>query len=147
MGLLSRPLLLVGALGLALSVLLPWVTVKGLGLKLGPIGAEVSPGSRTVTGLETSLWPLILGVAAVVAILALLHVAHKLLLALGLVVVAGGGALLYYLSNVVEIESSGGSEIEKLVAKALISSSAGPGTPLMIASGVAIVAGAVLARS
>jgi len=52
MGFVSRLLLLGGATGLALSAVLPWVTIKGLGLELGPIGAEVSPGSRTVGGLD-----------------------------------------------------------------------------------------------
>jgi hypothetical protein len=146
MSFVSRLLLLGGAAGLALSVLLPWVTIKGLGLELGPIGAEVTPGSRTVAGLDTSLWPVLLGVGAVVAILGLLNVARKLLLGLGLIVVAGGGALLYYLSNVIEIESSSGSQIEKLFAQALITSSVGPGAPLIIASGIAILAGALLAR-
>jgi hypothetical protein len=146
MSFVSRLLLLGGAAGLALSVLLPWVTIKGLGLHLGPIGAEVSPGSRTVNGIDTSLWPVLLGAAAVVVILALLNVARKLLVVLGLIVVAGGGALLYYLSNVIEIESSGGSQIDKLFAQALISSSVGPGAPLLIASGIAIVAGSLLAR-
>lgn len=146
MGFASRLLLLGGAAGLALSVLLPWVTITGLGLELGPIGAEVSPGARTVQGLDTSLWPVILGLAAVVAVLGLLNVARKLLLALGLIVVATSGALLYYLSNVIEIESSGGSQIEKLFAQALITSSVGPGAPVLLAAGIAIVAGALLAR-
>jgi hypothetical protein len=141
----SRLLLLGGAAGLALAVLLPWVTIRGLELKLGPIGAEVAPGGRTVNGIDTSLWPFVLGVAAVVVALTLLNVARKALLGLGLLVVAAGGALLYYLANVVDIESSGSSAIEKLVAQAIISSSVGPGAPLLIASGIAIVAGAVLA--
>jgi hypothetical protein len=57
----------------------------------------------------------------------------------------GGGALLYYLSNVVDIETSNSSAIEKLIADAVISSSVGPGAPVIIASGIAIVAGALLA--
>jgi len=141
----SRFLLLGGAAGLALAALVPWVTIRGLELRLGPVGAEVSPGGRTVNGTDTSLWPFLLGVAAVVVILALLNVARKVLLTVGLLVVAAGGALLYYLSNVVEIESSGSNAIEKLIADAVISSSVGPGAPLIIAGGIAIVAGAVLA--
>jgi hypothetical protein len=146
MGTASRLLLLGGAAALALSVLLPWVTITGLGLKLGPIGAEVSPGSRTIHGLDTSLWPVILAIAVVVAILGLLSRAPKALLALGLLVVAASGALLYYLANVIEIESSGSSQIEKLFAHALITSSVGPGVPVLLAGAIAIVAGAVLAR-
>ncbi len=143
---LSRILLLAGAAGLALAAVLPWVTIKGLGLELGPIGAEVAPGARTVNGTDTSLWPVVLGIGAVVVVLALLNVARKALLVFGLVAIAGGGALLYYLSNVIEIEADGASQIEKLLTNALVSSSVGPGAPLLIAGGIAIVAGAILAR-
>jgi hypothetical protein len=142
----SRLLLLAGACAMALSALLPWVTIKGVAIDLGAIGAQVSPGARTVTGTETSIWPVILAIGAVVAILAVLNVARRLLLALGLIVVAGAGALLYYVSNVVEIEVGGRSAIEQLVVKAVITSSTGPGVPLLLAGGVAIVIGALLAR-
>jgi hypothetical protein len=142
----SRILLLAGAAGLALAAVVPWVTIKGLGLELGPIGAEVAPGARTVHGTDTSLWPVVLGVGAIVAVLALLNVARKVLLLLGLGAIAGGTALLYYLSNVIEIESGDGSKIEQLLTSALVSSSVGPGAPLLVAGGVAIVAGALLAR-
>jgi len=143
---ISRLLLLTGAAGMALSALLPWVTIKGIGLDLGLVGAEVSPGARTVSGIDTSIWPVILGVAGLVAVLALLKLARKLLLVVGLLVVAAGGALLYYVSNAVELETDGRSEIEQLIAEAVITSSTGPGTPLLLASGLAIVAGALLAR-
>lgn len=139
-------MLLIAAAALAVAAVLPWVTISGIELQLGPLGADVAPGARTVHGTDTSLWPVLVGVAAVVAILGLLGVARKLLLALGLVVIAGGGALLYYLSNVVEIESSNSNAIEKLIADAVISSSVGPGAPLIIAGGIALVAGALLAR-
>ena len=146
MGFISRIVLLAAAAGLLLAAVLPWVTIEGLALDLGPIGVEVPVGGKTVHGTDTSLWPVILGVAAVVAILGVLGVARKLLIALGLVVVAGGGALLYYLSNVIEIESSGSSKIEQALAQALITSTVGPGAPLLIAAGIAIVAGALVAR-
>jgi hypothetical protein len=141
----SRLLLLAGAAGMALSALLPWVTINGIGLDLGLVGAEVSPGARTVSGIDTSVWPVILAVAGLVAILALLKLARKLLLVLGLLVVAAGGGLLYYVSNAVELETDGRSGIEQLIADAVIKSSTGPGTPLLIASGLAIVVGALLA--
>jgi len=137
MGFISRIVLLAAAAGLLLAAVLPWVTIEGLALDLGPIGVEVPVGGKTVHGTDTSLWPVILGV---------LGVARKLLIALGLVVVAGGGALLYYLSNVIEIESSGSSKIEQALAQALITSTVGPGAPLLIAAGIAIVAGALVAR-
>ena len=146
MALVSRILLLAGAAGLALAAVLPWVTIEGLGLDLGPIGAEVAPGARTVNGTDTSLWPVVLGIGAVVAALAVLNLARKALLVIGLVVIAAGAALLYYLSNVIEIESGDGSQIEQLLTQALVSSSVGPGAPLLIGGGIAIVAGALLAR-
>jgi hypothetical protein len=93
-----------------------------------------------------AIWPLLLGAGALVAILGLLGVARRALLALGLLVIAAGGALLYYVSNVVEIEIGGRSAVEQLLANAVITSSTGPGTPLLIASGLTIVVGALLAR-
>jgi hypothetical protein len=142
----SRIVLLAAAAGMLLAAVLPWVTINGLALDLGPIGVEVPVGGKTVHGTDTSLWPVILVVAAVVATLGLLGVARKVLLAVGLLVIAGGGALLYYLSNVLEIESGDSSKIEQALAQALITSSVGPGAPLLIASGVAVVVGALLAR-
>ena len=146
MNFVSRLLLLAGATGLALATVLPWVTIRGIELQLGPIGAEVAPGARTVNGADTLLWPFLVGAGVIVAVFALVGFARKLLIVLGLVVIAGGGALLYYLSNVVDIETSNSSAIEKLIADAVISSSVGPGAPVIIASGIAIVAGALLAR-
>ena len=131
---------------MALSALLPWVTIKGIGLDLGLVGAEVSPGARTVNGIDTSIWPVILAVAGLVAILALLNIARKLLLVLGLLVIAAGGGLLYYVSNAVELETDDRGPIAQLIADAVITSSTGPGTPLLIAGGLAIVVGALLAR-
>jgi hypothetical protein len=144
--LVSRILLLAGAVGLAVAAVVPWVTIKGLGLDLGPIGAKVAPGAQTVHGTDTSLWPVVLGIGVLVVLLALLKLARRVLLAIGLVAIAGGAALLYYLSNVIDIESDGGSTVEKLLTEALVSSSVGPGAPLLIAGGIAIVAGALLAR-
>lgn len=146
MSFVSRLLLLAGATGLALAAVLPWVTIRGLELQLGPIGAEVAPGARTVNGTDTLLWPFLVGAGVIVAVFALVGIARKLLIVLGLVVIAGGGALLYYLSNVIDIETSNSSAIEKLIADAVISSSVGPGAPVIIVSGIAIVAGALLAR-
>ncbi len=143
---MSRLLLLAGAAGLALSALLPWVTIKGLSLQLPIIGAEISPGSQTVNGTDTEYWPVILGVAAVIAVLGILGAVRRLLLVGGLAVIAAGGALLYYVSNVIDIETKGQDELVKTLAETVLSSSVGPGPAVMIASGILIVAGAAIAR-
>jgi hypothetical protein len=142
----GRLLLLAGAAGLALSVLLPWVTVKGLSLSLhlGHVGAEVTPGSRTVAGVETSIWPFCTGAAVLVLVLTLLNVARKLLVVVGLLVTAAGGALVYYCANVIDIETSDSGPVARALADALIDSSTGPGPPLILACGVAILAGALM---
>jgi hypothetical protein len=138
-------LLLAGAAGLALSVLLPWVTVRGPGLSLdlGIIGARVSSGSRTVAGVETSLWPVAVGIAVVVVLLTVLGVATRLLAVIGLIVTLAGAALLYYCANILDIETSG-SALKRAVSDALLTSSTGPGPPLILASGLAILLGGVL---
>jgi hypothetical protein len=145
-GVVSRLLSLGGAAALALSALLPWVTIKGITLDLGVIGAEISPGSTTVNGTDTTYWPIILGAAAVVAILAVVGVARRLLLTAGLVVIAAGGGLLYYCSNVIDLETKGEDELVQTLADLALSSSVGPGPMVMIAAGILIVAGAAFAR-
>jgi hypothetical protein len=141
----GRLLLLAGAFGLALSVLLPWVTIKGPGLaiNLGIIGARVSGGSRTVAGVETSLWPIAVGLAVLVAALTLLGVATRLLAFVGVLVTLAGAALLYYCANVLDIATSSNS-IKRLISDAVLTSSTGPGPPLILASGIAILVGALL---
>ena len=141
----GRMLLLAGAAGLALSILLPWVTVKGplASIDLGIVGAKVSAGSRTVAGVETSLWPVAIGIALLVVVLTVLGVATRLLALVGLVVAVAGAALLYYCANVLDIETSG-STLKRAITAALLTSSTGPGPPLILASGLAILLGGVL---
>lgn len=143
---LARGLLLAGAAATIVACLLTWVTIDGPSLVLGLVGAEVSPGDRTVTGLDTPLWPFLVGTAVVVAALALLERARRVLLVVGLLVTAAGAALLVYMANVIEIETRGDSGLEQAAADALLTSSVGPGTPLLLAAGVAIVAGSLLLR-
>lgn len=145
-GRMARLLILLGAGGMILSTLLPWITIEGLGLDLGVLGVQTGVGERTVYGTDTSIWPLLVGGGLLVGALAVLKVARKLLIGLGLVVVVGGAGLLYYVANAVEIEGAGRGAIEEIVAQAIVSSSTGPGTPVLVASGIAIVAGALLAR-
>ncbi|MFP5364549.1 MAG: hypothetical protein ACLGI5_17670 [Thermoleophilia bacterium] len=143
---LARVLLLAGAAATIVACLLTWVTIDGPSLVLGLVGAEVSPGDRTVTGLDTALWPLLVGTAVVVAALALLGRARRVLLVIGLLATAAGAALLFYVANVIEIETRDDSRLEQAAADALLTSSLGPGTPLLLAAGVAIVAGSLLLR-
>jgi hypothetical protein len=141
----GRMLLLAGALGLALSVLLPWVTVKGpvASLDLGLVGGEITAGSKTVAGVETSVWPFAVGVALLVVMLTILGVAARLLAVVGLLVTIAGAALLYYCANVLDIES-GGSAVKRAVSEALLTSSTGPGPALILAGGLAILVGGLL---
>ena len=128
---------------MVVSTFLPWVRVEGAPINLDLIGARVSPGGTTVAGTETSAWPIVIAVGAVVAVLALLNMARKLLLLFGLLVIVAGGGLLYYALNVVDIETAGRSVIERAVAGAAVTSSAGAGPFVLLASGVCIVIGAL----
>lgn len=143
---LSRILVLAGAAAMLGSVALPWVTVKGAlpgTLNLDWLGADASPLSKTVSGTETKAWPVVAGLAAVVAALALLGLARKLLVLFGLLTTVAGGALLYYVMNVVDIETKGDT-IKNTLATAALDSSAGAGPMLLLAGGLAILVGALL---
>lgn len=143
---MSRVLSLGGAAAVVLAALLPWVTVKGpsLTLDLGLVGARASAGDRTVAGVDTALWPVLVGVGAAVAVLALLGVARRVLLVLGLLVTVAGALLLVYMVNVIDVETRDGGALERAAADALLTSSVGPGTPLLLAGGLAIVAGSLV---
>ena len=145
---LSRVLLLAGAAATMIAAILPWVTVHGptVALDLGLVGAEVRTGERTVAGTDTDLWPVLVVAGAAAMSLALLGVAWRVLLVLGLLVTAAGGVLLVYMANVIDFETRGNSPLERAAADAVLSSSVGPGTPLLLAGGVAIVAGALVRR-
>src|SRR5688572_33382461 len=103
MKMISRILVLVGAVAIAGSVTLPWVTVEGAlptTLDLGLLGTDVSPLSKGVSGTETQAWPVVVAVGAVVAALALFGLARKLILVLGLLTTVVAGGLLYYVLHV-----------------------------------------------
>lgn len=146
MKILARLLVLAGAAGVVASAFLPWVSVEGapLALDLGWLGVDVSPGGTTVSGTETAAWPVVAGVGALVALLAVFNVARKLMMLLGLLVVVAGGGLLYYVLNVVDIETAGRTAVEQALAGAAITSSAGAGPFVLLAAGVAILLGAVI---
>jgi hypothetical protein len=145
MKMISRILMLVGAAAMLGSVSLPWVTVEGLpvNLDLGLLGADVTPGSKTVSGTETKAWPVIAAVGAAVAILALFGLARKVLLILGLLTTVAGGGLLYYVLNVVDIETKGDT-LKNTLANAALDSSAGAGPMLLLAGGLCILIGAIV---
>ena len=146
MKMISRVLVLVGAAAMLASVILPWVTVEGAlpaTLELDLLGAEALPLSRTVSGTDTKAWPVVAGMAAVVAALALLGLARKLLVLLGLLTTLAGGALLYYVLNVVDIETKGDPFTDKL-ATTVLDSSAGAGPMLLLAGGLCILIGALI---
>ncbi|MCA1844582.1 MAG: Trp biosynthesis-associated membrane protein [Actinobacteria bacterium] len=146
MKMLSRILVLVGAAAVLGSVTLPWVTVKGAlptVLNLGLLGANVSPFSKTVSGTDTQVWPIVAGVGAVVAVLALLGLARRLLVLLGLITTLAGGGLLYYAMNAVDFATKGDTLKHTLATRAL-DSSAGAGPLLLLAGGLAILIGALL---
>lgn len=142
---ISRVLVLAGAAATLLSAVVTWVTISGLTvtLDLGLIGADLDAGGRTVAGTDTALWPALAGAGIVAAALGLLGIARGLLVALGLLIATAGGALLFYMANVIDIETRGDSELERAAAQTLLESSVGPGTPLLLAGGVLIVFGAL----
>jgi hypothetical protein len=143
---IARTLILVGAAAVLGSAFLPWVTVKGLPvtLDLGLVGAEVSIGSRTVAGTDTVLWPALVAIALVVAALGLFGVAWRLVFMIGLIVSVAGGVLLFYVANVIDLETRGSNQLMRAAADALLSSSIGPGTPLLLGGGLAILVGSLL---
>ena len=145
MKMISRILMLVGAAATLGSVTLPWVTVEGLpvNLDLGLLGADITPGSKTVSGTETKAWPVFVLVGVAVAALALFGLARKLLLVLGLLTTVAGGGLLYYVLNVVDIETKGDT-LKNTLANAALDSSAGAGPMLLVAGGLCILIGAIL---
>ena len=145
MKMISRVLILVGAAAMLGSVTLPWVTVEGLpvNLDLGLLGADVTPGSMTVSGTETKAWPVIAAIGVVVAALALFGLARKLLLVFGLLTTLAAGGLLYYVMNVVDIETKGDT-LKNTLANAALDSSAGAGPLLLLAAGLCILIGAVV---
>lgn len=128
---------------MAASAFLPWVTVEGLPLQLDWLGTRISPIGKTVAGTDTAAWPGVVGAGALVGLLALLNFARRLVVLLGLVITLAGAGLVYYVLNVIDIETAGRSALEQALAGATISSSAGVGPFVLLASGIAILLGAI----
>lgn len=140
--------MLAGSAATILSAFLTWVTVTGLtfALDLGFVAAELGADDRTVAGTDTALWPALVALGAVAAVLGLLGTARPVLIGLGLLTTIAGGLLLAYMANVIEVETRDDSELESAAADALLDSSVGPGTPLLLLGGVLILLGGIAQR-
>jgi hypothetical protein len=140
---LGRVVGIAGAVLIAVAAVLPWVTVSGrLPLDLGLLGADVTAGGRTVGGEDTAAFPYLLGLAAGTSVLTVLGRARRLLLLLGVLVTVAGGALVYYLTHVVDIETSDRSVVERTAAELALDSSVELGPYALILAGVLVIAGA-----
>ena len=142
----GRVLTLIGAAMLALGAVLPWIVVEGVPLKLDWLDVRVPVNGREVSGTDTPLWPFLLGLAAVIAVLGVLARAWRVLLGLGLLTLVGTGALMYYLRNVIEIETSGRSGLEQTLAEVAVRAPVQSGPYLLLVGALFIVAGALTRR-
>jgi drug/metabolite transporter superfamily protein YnfA len=140
---LGRLLCVLGAVGVLASVFLPWVTVSGtpLDLDLGLLSVDIVPGGRTVSGTGTSVWPVVLVAGLLVLGLSVVPRAGRLVAALGGLIALAGAGLLYYVENIIRFKTDQHGAIVALLAKATITSSTGPGPPLLLASGLVILVG------
>ena len=139
---IARILLLLGAGGVALSSVLPWVEVRGLS-QLDWFDVDVGTLGKTVSGTDTPAWPYLLGAAGLITALTLLNVARKLLMLFGLLVTVAGAGLTYYVMNVIDIEAEK-RDIPTAVAGLVADGSAKLGPFVLLASGLCILVGAVV---
>jgi len=138
----GRLLALVGAVGVVVSTFLPWVTVQGLPIHLDLLGTNVSAIRTTVSGTDTKAWPPLVGVAAVAAGLALFDILRKLLVVIGLLTVIAGAGLMYYVMNVIDIETSHNT-LQRAAAHVAVVSSTEPGPFVLLGAGVCMFLGAL----
>jgi hypothetical protein len=145
---ISRVLVLAGAAATILSAFLTWVTVDGpvAALDLGLIGVDVRAADRVVAGTDTVLWPAVLAAGAIAALLGLVGTGRAALVATGVVTTVAGGLLLVYVMNVIEYETRDMGRPQREVARTLLDSTVGPGTPLLLAGGMLILFGGLAAR-
>lgn len=135
-----------GAGAVAASALLPWVRVEGVPLRLGLLGTDVSALEQTVSGTDTAAWPALLAVAVLGAVLALVGRGRMVLVALGALTVVAGAGLMYYLANVIDIETSDRSLLERTLADVAVRSTVQSGPILLLLGGAGLVLGGALAR-
>jgi len=128
------------------SAFLPCVTVAGtpLDLNVGLLSVDIVPGGRTVSGTGTTLWPIVCGVGLLVLVLSLVPRAGRLLVLLGALITLAGAGLIYYVENIVKFKTDQHGPIVALLARATITSTTGPGPPLLLASGVAVLLGGLV---
>lgn len=143
----GRLLTVLGAVGVLVSVLLPWVTVSGtpLDIDLGLLSVDVVPGGRTVAGTGTSAWPVVLAAGLLVLGLSVVPRAGRLIAALGGLIALAGAGLVYYAEHIIRFKTEQHGAIVALIAKATITSSTGPGPPLLLISGLVILVGGLAA--
>lgn len=139
---IARILLLLGAGGIALAAVLPWVRVEGLPIRLDWLDTRVAAVGRTVSGTDTPAWPYLLGAAGVVTALTLLNLARKLLMLFGLLVTVAGAGLTYYVMNVIDIEASKRGVLAETAAGLVADSTAKAGPFVLLGSGLCILVGA-----
>lgn len=143
---------LVGGVGIAAAVALPWIEVSGLPLDLDVLPVAGTVLDETVSGLDTAVWPVVVGVGGVVAALAVRRMAapggrlaRLGLLGLGTLSVVAALGLVYYAANLVDIELSDRSAAERAAAETVLEAEAKSGVYVLLASGVAVVSGAAVA--
>ncbi len=120
--------------------------MTGVPLDLDWLGVGVPSAGREVAGTDTAAWPFVLGIACLVALLALAGRARRVVVGLGLLTLAAAGALLYYLSNVIEIETSGRSQLEQTLAEVAVRSSVQPGPYVLLAGAFLVAVGGLMRR-
>jgi hypothetical protein len=140
----GRLLALVGALGVVVSTFLPWVSVQGIPLHLDLLGGNVTGLHTTVSGTDTKAWPPLLIVGAAAALLALFGVLRRLLVLIGLLTTLAGAGLVYYVTHVIDIETSGDS-LKRAAAQLAVESSAKSGPFVLLVGGICLFLGALAA--
>lgn len=152
---MSRVAGVVVALGgalLAAAAAAPWITVRGLSFDLDLLGVSAGGIGTTVSGSDTDAWPVLVGVGAALALAGVAVLAGRrgtalrgLLLVAGTVVVLAGVGLVYYATNLVDIELRDRSRIEREAAELALSSSPEIGLYLIVAAGGLVILGALAA--
>jgi hypothetical protein len=95
-----------------------------------------------VSGTDTKAWPPLVAVAGVAAALAVFGILRKLLVVIGLLTAIAGGGLVYYVMNVIDIETSHDA-LKRTAAHLAVASSTQPGPFVLPAAGACMFVGAL----